>query len=322
MKRLGGYLTAAAVTALFAALVLRSSAAMESAGRALALCAQVIAPSLLPFFTAANLASETGLVNAMGRLLSPLSSRLFGVSGAGGSAFIIGLTGGYPLGASVTADLVRRGEISSGEGARLLFFCNNSGPAFIIGAAGVGVFGGASYGLLLYAAHGLAAVTAGLISRERGAGYSAAAICETPRHSFAEALTNSVKNAVASVLSICGFVVSFSVLAGLLDALGIFTALTGRLAVLSGMGLTASRALLTGLLELGSGIGALRGLSPTPGALALAAFILGWGGLSVHFQTLAVCAGSGVKTARHMAGRLICGSLSAAYAYVLAWALL
>jgi hypothetical protein len=41
--------------------------------------------------------------------------------------------------------------------------------------------------------------------------------------------------------------------------------------------------------------------------------MLGWGGLSVHFQTLSVIAGTGMKTARHTVGRLLCGLISAIY---------
>lgn len=58
---------------------------------------------------------------------------------------------------------MERGEVRPRGGRRLLGFCNNSGPAFILGAAGTGVFGGARFGLLLYAAHILAALTAGVL---------------------------------------------------------------------------------------------------------------------------------------------------------------
>ena len=68
--------------------------------------------------------------------------------------------------------------------------------------------------------------------------------------------------------------------------------------------------------------GALRGLSPTPLNMALAAGILGWGGISVHFQTLAVLAGSKIKGALHFAGRLISASIGMVLAYALSMLLL
>ena len=61
----------------------------------------------------------------------------------------------------------RRGSITASEGERLLGFCNNSGPAFIIGAVGSGVFGSVKIGLLLYAVHILSELAAGLFFRKR-----------------------------------------------------------------------------------------------------------------------------------------------------------
>lgn len=82
-----------------------------------------------------------------------------------------------------------------------------------------------------------------------------------------------------------------------------------------GLELGAATALLTGFLEIGGGIGALRGCSPTAANFALCALIIGWGGLSVHMQTAAATAGAGVKTARHLAGRLMSAAFSAIYAW-------
>ena len=124
-----------------------------------------------------------------------------------------------------------------------------------------------------------------------------------------------MRQAVSAALSVCGFVVCFTVLAGLLDAVGWFSLLSGRLSALTGAELHFSRALLTGILELGSGVGAMRGLSVSPVNLALAAGMLGWGGVSVHFQTLSLFCDTDVKSALHFAGRVLSAILSA----VLVW---
>lgn len=298
--------------ALLAALLLCPAQALQSARNGLELCARVIIPSLFPFFVLSGIISAMGIPARLGRAAAPVMSALFRVSGDGAAAFILGVCGGYPLGAATVAELVRGGSVSREEGERLLAFCNNSGPAFILGAAGAGIFGSAEIGLKLYAAHVLAAAAAGFVMA-RGAKNecSRAASCAIPEQSFASALPSAVKNSVGTVLTVCGFVVAFTVLTGILDASGFFPAVIGRAAVLSRQGLHFSRALLTGILELGSGIGAMEGLAPTAKNLALCSFIIGWGGLSVHFQTAAVVAGTGMKTARHTAGRLLCGTISA-----------
>ena len=51
---------------------------------------------------------------------------------------LLGVTGGYPLGADAVARLRRSGALTREQAERALAFCNNSGPAFLVGAAGVG----------------------------------------------------------------------------------------------------------------------------------------------------------------------------------------
>lgn len=59
----------------------------------------------------------------------------------------------------------------------------------------------------------------------------------------------------------------------------------------------------------------MSGLSPTPLNLALASFILGFGGLSVHCQTISVLEGTNMKCARHFTGRILHGALSALFTF-------
>ena len=306
--------------AVFAALIVSAQAVTASCRDALRLCGEVIIPSLFPFFVMSLLLNKLGLPGFISSALAPAAGRLFGVSGAGASSLIIGLTGGYPLGAAYIADMLSSGAISKHEGERLLVFCNNSGPAFIMGAVGAGVFASARVGVYLYIIHILAAVLTGVIMRvtARGEEISAPGKSEARAAlpSFGEALPEAVRGAVSAVLNVCGFVVAFSVLVGVLDSEGFFSIVVGRIAALTGWELRRTRAFLTGLLELGSGVGAMRGLGISPANLALAAFLVGWGGLSVHFQTASVIAESGIKGVPHFAGRLISACVGGVIAYL------
>lgn len=302
-----------------AALIFSSPQVIASARDALALCASLILPSLFPFFTVSLLLSRLGLPQRLGRRLAPWAGTWFGVSGAGVTALLMGLAGGYPLGAAAVAELVSAGLADREEAERLLGFCNNSGPAFLVGAIGAGVFSSPAAGLLLYAAHVLAALLAGLLQRGRA----------ISRHNtvnvsngipFYVAFPAAVKEAVSATLSVCGFVVCFSVLLGMLDTRGLLTRAAVALAALTGLETRAARALLAGFFELGSGVGALRGLPLTAGNLALAAALVGWGGLSVHCQTAAALADCELSLRRHTLGRLLSAVLSAAAAYLLALA--
>ena len=296
-------------------LVLAPAEAIESARYGLSLCAELIIPSLLPFFVASALLIRLGVPQALGKLLSPLARRLWGVSGAGASAFFSGICGGYPLGAQTVAELYVTGQIEKAEAEKLLRFCNNSGPSFLVGVIGAGIFSSRAAGLLLYAVHVFAALLTGLIFRRGEAPSSAPrSVRET---GIAEALVASVRQAVSAVLSVCGFVVCFCVLSGLLDTLGFWARAAALLSRLPAVDAQDARALLIGLLELSSGIGALRGLPPSGGRLVLSAFLCGWGGLSVQFQTMAVLAETDLDARGHVLGRLISALLSALLALAL-----
>ena len=206
-------------------------------------------------------------------------------------------------------------------GKRLLAFCNNSGPAFIIGAVGAGAFGSGKAGLLLYLCHVLSALLTGLFFRQKDYCREIPPL-QLDSVYISQALSEAVKQAMGALLNVCGFVMCFTVLVGLLDAGGAFSLLCGQLSSVFGLELQFTHAALTGVLELGSAAGALRGLRPTPLNMALAAAILGWGGISVHFQTRAVLAGSKIKGALHLAGRLISASIGMVLAYALTMLLL
>lgn len=312
MKRLPAI--AAALCAFISLIVFPDSAA-EGVKTGISMCADRIIPSLLPFFIASSLLNDLGVAGYIGKILTPISARLFHVSGAGGSAFIIGITGGYPLGASYIADMCQHGQIEKNEADRLVIFCNNSGPAFIIGAVGVGAFKSSAVGLFLYAIHILAAILGGMIFAEKSK--SAASLdTATENIGFSKAFTSAVKNSVSALINVCGFILAFSVLVALFDAAGAFSALTGQMSHLTGFELSFCRSFLTGILELGSGIGSMAGLNTSPINLALAAFILGWGGVSVHFQSFAVLADTEIKTARYMFGRFVIAIIGAILAYI------
>ena len=299
---------------LLSALLMNAAAAAAACRDALGVCAKLLIPSLFPFFVLSGFLNRLGLPGLLGRWLSPAAMRLFGVSGAGASALLIGLTGGYPAGAAYIGDMARQGSVSRQEAERLLAFCNNSGPAFIVGAVGVGVFGSVKYGLLLYLIHVLSALLTGLFFRgKRPCAEMQPILLDSADPSIA--LVESVRQAVAAVLNVCGFALCFSVLLAVLDGNGALSLFCETVAARFSFEPRFVRAMLAGLFELGSGTAAMQGLPPCPESFSLAAFLLGWGGLSVHFQTLGVLSESGVKGALHMAGRLMSAGFAAVLAY-------
>jgi sporulation integral membrane protein YlbJ len=273
---------------------------MDSARTALALCARTILPSLFPFFVLSGLLSRLGF------------QRLFRRAGSGLSALLVGLTGGYPMGAAYVGELYRRGALERRAAERMLLYANNTGPAFLLGAVGTSVFHSPRLGFFLWAVHAAAALLLYFCFGVRGAG---AEPTDIPPEPFGAAFPAAVRQGVSAALAVCGFVVCFTVLVGLLDSHGLFSLTANRLSSFTALAPQAARALLTGILELGSAIGAMEGLPPGRGTLALAAAVLGWGGLSVHCQTAAVLAETDLRLRLHTLGRVLAAALGAALAW-------
>ena len=106
---------------------------LEGAKEGLLLWFQIVLPTLLPFLIATNLLISTNSIFYISRLCGPLFQRLFCVSPNGSFAVLAGFLCGYPVGAKVTADMVKTNRITLTEGKYLLSFCNNTSPAFITG---------------------------------------------------------------------------------------------------------------------------------------------------------------------------------------------
>jgi len=298
---------------LFLLAIGEAEAARSGARWGLELCIQLLIPSLLPLFAISSLMSRLGLGNALSQRLGGAMGRLFGVSGAGASAFILGLCGGYPLGAATAAELYADGCISREEGERLLGFCDNTGPAFAVAALGMGAFGSVRTGLFLYVVHLISAVLTGLLLRGKGSESKAAK--ETAPLPFPRAMTAAVNTAGKAMLGVCAWVIVFSALLFALNARGTLDGLAGWLAVTLGWELGFCKALIWSFFELSGAVGLMGGIALSPMKLALAAFALSWGGLCVHFQSLSVC--GELSPRRRLPGKLLQGLLAAAISYIM-----
>ena len=292
------YTPAAALLAVMAVVLARSEETAQAVRDGLALCAQSVVPALFPFFVLSSLLIACGASELLSALLSPLMRPLFGLSGAGAAALALGLCGGYPVGARTAAELVENGALSRDEGERLLAFCNNAGPGFLLGVCGAGVFSSSRAGAALYLIHVAAALCAGLLTCR--------ALPPVPHgiypHKSAKAqhlstaFPAAVQNALTGCLNVSAFVVFFTVLARLLLHF-----------LPEAFASSLPCALLLGFLELTSGVLSLP--CSRAGFLSCAA-LLGWGGMSVHFQTRSMLVASPLSARYYLKGKALQALLS------------
>ena len=293
-----------------AGLLLSPDTSAQACRDALSLCAQTVIPSLFPFFVLSSLLVSGGGADAFSALLGGLMHPLFGLGGTGASALALGLLGGYPVGARTVAELYGTGTLEKKEAERLLGFCNNAGPGFILGICGGAVLHSSRAGLYLYLVHTASALlTAILLCHDlprRGSVYRKAAQ-SAKSASFASLFPAAVRSSLTGILNVCAFVTLFLVLLRLLAE-----------ALPATVSTSALYPLLLGFVELTNGVTAL---SPTRGGFVCCAVLLAWGGLSVHAQTLSVLDSTSLSTRFYWRGKMMQAALSAPLAWLVSFRL-
>ena len=295
------------ITVFSLILIIRNSdLAIKYMSEGLTLCTRTVIPSLFPFMVISDMLHASGAAEFIGRPLRAPMRFLFGVSGEGGCAAILGILCGFPIGAKSAVSMYDANKISKKELERLLTFANNPSSAFIISAVGLSLFGCRKIGILLYASILLSSFLVGVAQNIifRNLNTQADIILPAPKSAkpkaFAGDFTEAVTSSAFGLLRICAFVVFFSAV------MGVFSS-----ALSSSEIPYALRALLFGFFELTGGMAEAALLSPSEMGIILAAFIGGWSGISVHFQIMSLCAGRNISFKPYFVAKLCQGILSA-----------
>ncbi len=266
------------------ALILDTKTALQAGAQGVALCLQTLIPSLFPFFLISNL-----LTASLPGIKIPPIERLLRIPSGGGSLFLIGLLGGYPVGAQSIAQARNKELLSAQDARRLLAFCNNAGPAFLFGI-GARLFGDSRLCWLLWAVHIVSAVTVG---------------CMTPGTPEIQpktipntglTLPQALRKSVETMALVCGWVLIFRVLLGFLKRWFLWL-----------LPLEAE-IFLCGLFELANGCCRLPELANIGLRFTLCAVFLGFGGLCVALQTRSVA--GNIDTALYLPGKIAQGAVS------------
>jgi sporulation integral membrane protein YlbJ len=292
-----------------AGLLCYSKAVSAAMTQALALCVQVLLPSLFPFFVLSSMVISTGVIQRLSPRLEKPFQWLFGLPGSFGAALLLGAAGGYPVGAKTIATLYQQGQCSKSDAEKALRFCNNAGPAFLISAVGASLLQDPHAGLNLYAVHVLSALIIGFIYRKNTDNVKYHCITADHMRSTAtiSLFLRAVTDAFSSFLNVSAFVLIFSVISTMLQQLPLIDSLH----CLPGGGILWY-GLLAGFLELTSGVACLtQGGLPPSSLLPALSFLCGWGGCSVQFQTISLLHDAGLSCRQYLKSKLLQGILAA-----------
>ncbi len=290
-----------------AVLILRSSEAAAGAKYGLSLCAGTVIPAVFPFMALCVFACESPAAPFFSKLLS-LPAKLFRLPENCGGILLASLIGGYPSAAKCAGDYYRSGLIDRGTAERLLTFCVNAGPPFLLFAVGQAAFGSVRAGAFLWVSQLASSVVIGLLgalfARKPQKSFGADILSEK---SAASSATHAVITAADACFTMCAFITAACALTELFDA-GPLSNFFKKYAL--------SRALFDGLFEVTSGCAEAGRLGGAPGILA-AAGIASFSGISVILQVAGILEGSGIRLGKFLLSRPAHGALTAAFCWML-----
>lgn len=314
-------------------LLIFSNDNLSAAKKGISLWYSSVLPSLLPFFIATELLSHTHIISIIGNSLNPIMRPLFNVPGEGAFALVLGIISGYPVGAKTVANLKENGICSDIESERLIAFTNNSGPLFIIGTVGIGIFLDSKIGFALLVAHVLAALTVGFIFRFWKHNFKINVKNEKKSidyinstniafYNLGEVLYKCIFNSIISVVMIGGFIVLFSVIVSMLlksQILYLLAFVLNPIFSIFGISISTIVGFITGFIEVTNGIFYISEIS----SLSLyfkayiISFLLGFGGISVLLQTLSITAKAKISIKPYFIGKLLQGTFALLYTFFL-----
>ena len=276
------YISALICAAAAVLLVIRPAEVSQAVCGAVYDCLDVIIPSLFAFTVLAVYLQGSGAARILLKPLTLPLSRLLRLDEELCCVVLLSNLGGYPVGARLLTGMVKNGRLSGEDAGRLLCCCYGSGPAFVVGIAGVRIYGSAAVGGVIYAACLLSSLTAALVVCRSGKPVALSSSGSAPRLGLVEA----AKSGASVMMTVCTMIVAFAVISALLDISGVMGLLT-KIPALLGAGENAE-AVIRSLLE----VSRIKGLTPSaPWVAPLCAGLLTLGGACVLMQIAAIAEG-------------------------------
>lgn len=297
---------------------------MESVSFSFKIWQENIFPSLFPFFVLSEILTQYGFIELIGELMRPLMQSLFRIKGECAFIFIMSIISGFPSNAKYTRELYLNGTISESEASKVLTFTHFSNPLFIMGTVALLFLNNKEVGLLILLCHYSTNIIIGLIFRDYAPSEKDHTKISLKRailkmhekrihnhSSFGKIITNSLQNAIQTLVLILGVVTMFLVITTMIDQ---------NLNIDS-----YHQSILNGFIEMTQGLKYVSLLDiPLKFKSTITAMILSFGGLSVHMQMIGILSDTKIKYLPFFTARLLHASIASFLVYFLFdyWSLL
>ncbi len=302
-----------ALTFFGAAIIIYPERYVNRCFEGFAMWAECVLPSLFPFMIITLIAVKTGIAEAAALPLARVTKKLK-MPTVAAPCFVLSVCSGYPAGSRTVSEFCAQSTLAIPERQNLAYLCSTSGPLFIVGSVGFKMFGDKMTGVKILIAHILAvllvSVILSLLSKSRPSD------TRKPLKNSKNVLYDAFYGAVISVAVAGGFIAFFYVVTKFAQDFYLTMPLEAFFNLfLSGQ---TSSALASGLIEATTGCRMLAAGGASKLSVALAGFLITFGGISILLQQLSYLTPVGVKPIKFILVKFLQASVCFAILIVIA----
>ena len=293
------------ITSLFilGELLFNKSVISSSIIYALHLWVNNLIPSLFPFFIISNILINYNITSYIPKIIKDFCKHIFNISDNLLTIFILSMISGFPSNARNTRILYDNKQISLEEANHILLFSHFANPVFVLSTIAVFFLHCERVGIIILISHYLSNFILGMLFRNKSK-FNDSYNNKILNNNFANVFISSIRNAIDTVITICGIVTVFLMLSTIIVDLFDFS-LYGTM-------------LVKCLFEITIGIEELGNLNlPLLYKVIITSGFLSFGGLCVHVQVLSQIAETKIKYVYFFIGRVYQMIFSMIISYIL-----
>lgn len=269
-----------------------------------------VLPALLPFFILTRLIISLNQTSIPA--LDRFTNKCFNTNNAG-LVYFLSLLSGYPVGAKMISSYYEDGTIDKSTATKMFSFCSTSGPMFIVGTVGIGVFRSTSIGYVLLISHILGSFFNGLLYR--GHGTHSTQLKSTVTNT---SLNDVMYDSIISILLVGGYIVFCSVIIELLTITNIIPSLAHLIAQIPCFEYNSVYSFICGIIEITNGLIMLGSCNISVSVqIILASILIAFSGICIMFQSLGFLNKIGIKKSTIVAQKLTQSLISGLIAFLI-----
>lgn len=268
--------------------IISPSMCMEATIRGLRVWVINVVPALFPFFILTRIIIMLNQTSIP--CLDKFTTKCFRTSNSG-LVYFLSLLSGYPVGAKMISSYYESGAIDKTTATKMFSFCSTSGPMFIVGTIGIGVFRDARIGYVLLVGHIIGSLLNGLLYRGK----------YTHKNEFKHNLTKSSLNeimfdSINSILLVGGYIVFASVIIELMQISTLLPNISNLICKITPFNYDAVYSFLCGIIEITNGLILLGNVNICINIkIILASIIIAFSGICIMLQSSAFLNKIGIK---------------------------